>query len=41
MPDLPQPPRGVTVSRSLITGIDIVYRHINPVAFFLVPFTGL
>lgn len=41
MPDLSQPPRGVTVSRSLITGIDIVYRHINPVAFFLVPFTGL
>lgn len=41
MPDLSQPPRGVTVSRSLISGIDIVYRRLNPVAFFLVPFTGL
>jgi hypothetical protein len=41
MPDLSPPPRGVTVSRSMISGIDIVYRRINPVAFFLVPFTGL
>jgi hypothetical protein len=41
MPDLSQPPRGVTVSRSLISGIEIVYRRINPVAFFLVPFTAL
>ena len=41
MPDLSPPPRGITVSRSLISGIDIVYRRINPVAFFLVPFTGL
>lgn len=41
MPDLSQPPRGIAVSRSLISGIDIVYRRINPVALFLVPFTGL
>ena len=40
-PDLSTPPRGVTVSRSLISGIETVYRRINPVAFFLVPFTGL
>ena len=40
-PDLSTPPRGLTVSRSLISGIEIVYRRINPVAFFLVPFTGL
>jgi hypothetical protein len=33
MPDLSQPPRGVTVSRSLISGIDIAYRRINPVAY--------
>jgi hypothetical protein len=41
MPDLSPPPRGVTISRSLVSGIDIVYRRVNPAAFFLVPFTGL
>lgn len=39
--DLTKPPRGVTVSRSLISGIEIVYRRINPTVWFLVPFTGL
>ena len=41
MPDLSQPTRGVTVSRSLISGIEIVYRRINPVVFALIPFTAL
>ena len=41
MPDLSQPPLGVTVSRSLISGIDLAYRRTNPVIFFLIPFTAL
>lgn len=40
-PDLSRPPRGVTVGRSLISGIDFVYRRVNPVVFFLIPFTAL
>jgi len=41
MPDLSHPPRGVTVSRSLISGIELSYRRTNPVVFFLIPFTAL
>lgn len=41
MPDLSRPPRGVTISRSLISGIELVYRRLNPVVFFLMPFTAL
>ena len=40
-PDLSAPPRGVRVSRNLISGIDFIYRRINPVVFFLLPFTAL
>jgi len=39
--DLTKPPRGVTVSRSLVSGMEIVYRRINPMVWVLVPFTGL
>jgi len=39
--DLTKQPRGLTVSRSLVSGIEIVYRRINPVVWFLVPFTGV
>ena len=40
-PDLSQPPPGVTVERSLISGIDFVYRRVNKVVFFLIPFTAV
>jgi hypothetical protein len=39
--DLSAPPRGVLVGHSLISGIDVTYRRINPVVFFLIPFTAL
>ena len=39
--DLTKPPRGVTVSRSLVSGMEIIYRRINPVVWFFVPFTGV
>ena len=40
-PDLAKPPAGVTVTRSLISGIDFVYRRLNKTVFFLIPFTAL
>ena len=40
-PDLSTPPRGVRVSRNLLGGTDFIYRRINPVVFFLLPFTAL
>ena len=39
--DLSAPPRGVRVSRSLLTGLDLVYRRVNRTVFFLLPFTAL
>jgi hypothetical protein len=39
--DLAAPPRGVKVDHSLIHGIEIRYRRLNPVVFFLIPFTAL
>lgn len=41
MPDLSQPPRGVSVSRSLISGINIAYRRVNPTVLFLIPFAAI
>ena len=39
--DLAKPPKGVRVSRSLISSIEITYRKLSPVVFLLVPFTAL
>lgn len=39
--DLTTPPRGVNVSRNLLTGIDLTYRRVNRTVFFLIPFTAL
>ena len=39
--DLAAPPRGVKVSRSLISGIEINYRHFNPAVLALIPFTAV
>lgn len=39
--DLAAPPRGVEVSHSLISGIEVSYRRFNPVVLFLIPFTAL
>ena len=39
--DLAAPPRGVKVDHSLIHGIEIRYRRLNPVVFFLIPFTAV
>lgn len=39
--DLSKPPRGVKTSHSLISGIDISWRRINPGVLFLIPFTAL
>ena len=39
--DLAQPPRGVKVGHSLISGIEVTYRRFNPTVLFLIPFTLL
>ena len=39
--DLSSPPKGVRVDSNLIRGIDITYRKLSPVLFFLIPFTAL
>lgn len=39
--DLSSPPKGVRVASDLIRGIDITYRKLSPVLFFLIPFTAL
>ena len=39
--DLSQPPRGVKVAHSLISGIDLTYRRFNPAVLFLIPFTAV
>lgn len=39
--DLAQPPRGVKVAHSLISGIEVTYRRFNPIVLFLVPFTAV
>jgi hypothetical protein len=39
--DLAQPPRGVKVDRSLISGLDLTYRRFNPAVLFLIPFTAV
>ena len=39
--DLSKPPRGVKSSTSLISGIDITWRRVNPAVLFLIPFTAL
>ena len=39
--DLSQPPRGVKIAHSLISGIDLTYRRFNPAVLFLIPFTAV
>lgn len=39
--DLSKPPRGMKISRSLISGIDISYRRFQPAVLFLIPFTAV
>jgi hypothetical protein len=39
--DLADPPRGVKVGHSLISGIEVTYRRFNPAVLFLIPFTAL
>lgn len=39
--DLSAPPKGVRVERSLISGVEVIYRKVSPAAFFLIPFTVL
>ena len=39
--DLASPPEGVRIERSLISGVEIIYRRLSKVVFFLIPFTVL
>jgi len=39
--DLTAPPKGVRVGQSLISGVEITYRRLSPIVFFLIPFTAL
>lgn len=39
--DLATPPKGVRIERSLISGIEIIYRRLSLVLLFLIPFAAL
>jgi len=39
--DLSKPPRGIKISHSLISGIEITYRRFNPAVLFLIPFAAV
>ena len=38
--DLASPPKGVRVGQNLLSGIELTYRRLSPVLFFLIPFTA-
>lgn len=39
--DLSKPPRGIKLSHSLISGIEITYRRFHPGVLFLIPFAAV
>jgi len=39
--DLSKPPRGIKISHSLISGIEITYRRFNPAVLVLIPFVAV